>query len=88
MGDAHRGVSITYSSTVRYVEASDSVMIEPDADHVKISICPGVSTNTYLSAFARFSTNSITWSNRVANKFSDVRMPPFGPSLYCFITSL
>ena len=33
-----RGVSTTYTSTVAKLEASDSVMIEPDADHVNTSI--------------------------------------------------
>ena len=32
--------------------------------------------------------NILTWSNLVANKFSEVTMPPLGPSAYCFITSL
>lgn len=29
-----------------------------------------------------------TWSNRVAKRLQDVRMPPLGPRLYCFITFL
>jgi hypothetical protein len=29
-----------------------------------------------------------TWSKRVANRLHEVRMPPFGPSPYCFITFL
>ena len=29
----------------------------------------------------------ITCSKRVAKKFSAVRMPPLGPSWYCFMTS-
>jgi hypothetical protein len=52
-------------------------IIEPDADHVNISICPGVSITTYPFFFDII---SITWSNFVVNKFSAVRMPPFG---YC-----
>ena len=30
----------------------------------------------------------LTWSKRVAKRLSDVRMPPLGPRLYCFMTSL
>lgn len=45
-GDVVRGVSITYATQVGRVDAIASVMIAPDADHVKISICPGVSTST------------------------------------------
>jgi hypothetical protein len=41
-----RGVSTTYAITVGYVLAKESVMIAPDADQVKISICPGVSNKT------------------------------------------
>lgn len=37
------GVSMMYNNTVGYVDAIVSVMIAPDADHVNISICPGVS---------------------------------------------
>jgi len=33
---------------VGYVAAIVSVMIVPEADHVNTSICPGVSTITYL----------------------------------------
>lgn len=29
-----------------------------------------------------------TWSKRVANRLQEVRMPPLGPKLYCFITFL
>ena len=29
----------------------------------------------------------VTCSKRVAKKFSAVRMPPLGPSWYCFMTS-
>ena len=41
-------VSITYTTTVGNVDAKVSVMIEPEADQVKTSICPGVSMITYL----------------------------------------
>lgn len=40
------GVSTTYATTVGNVDAKASVMIAPEADQVKISICPGVSTRT------------------------------------------
>lgn len=38
VGDVVRGVSIIYATTVGRVEAIESVMIDPEADHVKISI--------------------------------------------------
>jgi hypothetical protein len=38
LGDVVRGVSITYATQVGIVEAMDSVMIDPEADQVKISI--------------------------------------------------
>ena len=65
-----------------------SEMMVPDADHVKISIWPGVSIKTCSSASAFASTRDMTWSNLVANRLSAVMMPPFGPSWYCFMTSL
>lgn len=37
-GAVVRGVSMIYATTVGNEEATASVMIEPDADHVKISI--------------------------------------------------
>ena len=40
------GVSIMYATTVGREDATASVMIAPEADHVKISICPGVSRIT------------------------------------------
>jgi hypothetical protein len=43
-GATVRGVSMMYATTVGKVEAIASVMMAPEADHVKISICPGVST--------------------------------------------
>ena len=47
-GLTDRTVSMTYTTTVGKVVASDSVMMLPDADQVKASICPGVSINTEL----------------------------------------
>jgi hypothetical protein len=41
-------VSITYATTVGSDDAMASVMIAPEADHVKISIWPGVSTRIWL----------------------------------------
>jgi hypothetical protein len=38
VGDVVRGVSIMYATTVGKEEAIESVMIDPEADHVKISI--------------------------------------------------
>lgn len=43
-GLAVRGVSTTYTMTVGNVDASDSVIMAPEADHVNASIWPGVST--------------------------------------------
>lgn len=40
------GVSMMYATTVGREEATASVMIAPEADQVKISICPGVSRMT------------------------------------------
>jgi hypothetical protein len=37
-GDTVRGVSITYAMTVGIDDAIASVIIDPEADHVKISI--------------------------------------------------
>mmetsp|Transcript_14691 Transcript_14691/g.22761 ORF Transcript_14691/g.22761 Transcript_14691/m.22761 type:complete len:81 (+) Transcript_14691:754-996(+) len=46
--DTQRGVSTTKASTVGKELASASLIIVPDADHVKASIWPGVSTNICL----------------------------------------
>jgi hypothetical protein len=45
-----RGVSMIYATTVGKEEATAPVMIAPDADQVKISICPGVSRMILLDA--------------------------------------
>lgn len=90
-GRAERGVSTTYTMTVGSEAASASAMTAPDADHVKISIWPGVSMRTCaggVSEATRFSTSASTWSNLVAKRLRAVRMPPFGPSWYCFMTPL
>ena len=43
-------------------EAISSVMMAPEADHVKISICPGVSATMYCSGGSLgFSHNLMTW---------------------------
>ena len=47
-GLTQRAVSIMYATTVGNDEASDSVIIVPEADQVNTSICPGVSNSTYL----------------------------------------
>lgn len=47
-GLTERTVSITYTMTDGKVVANDSVMMEPEADQVKASICPGVSMSTKL----------------------------------------
>jgi hypothetical protein len=46
VGEVVRGVSMTYATTVGIADAMASVIIAPDADQVKISICPGVSRRT------------------------------------------
>merc|ERR1712159_395047 len=85
-----RGVSTIYNKTVGKLVANVSEIIVPDALQVNTSIWPGVSKKTYfnLFVFALFSSIPMTWSNRVANRFKLVRIPPLGPSEYCFITSL
>ena len=45
-GAVVRGVSMMYATTVGNDEATASVIIAPEADHVNISICPGVSRIT------------------------------------------
>ncbi len=45
-GAVARGVSTMYAMTVGREDAIASVIIAPDADQVKISICPGVSMIT------------------------------------------
>lgn len=57
------------------MDESELEIIDPDADHVNISICPGVSMTTNPSFFERM---FITWSNLVVNKFNAVKIPPFG----------
>ena len=56
------------------------------ADVHRESIARG--RQTHLCSGARFSMKPITWSKRVANRFNEVTIPPFGPKPYCFITSL
>lgn len=48
-GAAVRGVSIMYATTVGNEDATASVMMAPEADHVNISICPGVSSMIFLA---------------------------------------
>jgi hypothetical protein len=45
-GAVVRGVSMMYATQVGILEAIASVMMAPEADQVKISIWPGVSTRT------------------------------------------
>ena len=45
-GDMQRGVSTMYNIHEGKDDATDSVITAPEADHVKISICPGVSHST------------------------------------------
>jgi hypothetical protein len=90
------GVSMIYAMTVGKEEANDSKRMLPEADHTKTSICPGVSIRKCFGGMmvlsggglARFSSKAMIWSILVAKRFSDVKMPPFGPRLYCFMTSL
>lgn len=41
-----------------------------------------ISEVSHSTVSALFSTRPRTWSNLVVNRFSAVRMPPFGPRLY------
>jgi hypothetical protein len=52
-GDAQRGVSTTYATSVGNEDASSSVTMAPLALHVKISIWPGVSTMMCSSGGSR-----------------------------------
>ena len=66
-GCRQRGVSTTKSTMVGKVEAKASVTICPEADHVKISICPGVSAMMYFGEGSfRFSQSPITCMKPVA----------------------
>ena len=77
------------ANTVRNAEASALAAMAPDTDYTKHSIWPGVSIRTrgVGPAAARRSRMPTTWSILVANRFSDVTMPPLGPRLGCVITS-
>lgn len=59
-GWLQRGVSITNNTTVGNVLANASVIIWPEADQVKISICPGVSAIIYFGAGSRFFSHKET----------------------------
>ena len=50
--------------------------------------CEACQNPSYLQSDDLFSKYCITWSNFVAKRFNDVIIPPFGPRLYCFMTSL
>lgn len=67
--------------TVGNNDAKVSVIIVPDADQVKTSICPGVSIMMLFNP-SFFSSISRTLSNLVAKRLSDVIIAPFGPNLY------
>ena len=54
-----RGVSIIYATTVGKAEATASVMMAPDADQVKISICPGVSKMIFLNSIGERGTTKV-----------------------------
>ena len=78
-------------------EARESSRILPEALQTKTSIWPGVSTRMCWIGFAvgwdgsgavRFSRRCRIWSTLVAKRLREVRMPPLGPRLYCFMTSL
>src|SRR3569833_1608466 len=89
---AVRGESKMKAITVGNDEARDSRRMVPEADQTNTSIWPGVSTRMCLtggfagcsgSGVVRFSRSLRIWSTLVEKRFSDVRMPPFGPRLYC-----
>lgn len=59
--------------------------------------CIRVSTRMFLIGFllrfagsgpVRFSNSFKIWSTLVEKRLREVRIPPFGPRLYCFMTSL
>src|SRR3954452_18910467 len=92
-----RGVSMMYAMTVGNDDARVSRRILPEALQTKTSIWPGVSIRMCSMGFAegfsgfgavRFSRREMIWSTLVANRLREVKMPPLGPRLYCFITSL
>lgn len=70
----------TNASVIRVLPTNASVMMEPDADQVNTSICPGVSKIICRTSDFRFSKRSNTPENLVVKRFKDVMMPPFGPS--------
>ena len=72
VGEVVRGVSMMYATTVGRELAMASVMIAPDADHVKISICPGVSTRTYLNA-SRESAYEVRKQERITHSTVSAR---------------
>ncbi|KAH3660203.1 hypothetical protein OGAPHI_007408 [Ogataea philodendri] len=81
VGDELLGVSMMYAMTVGKVDANASVMMAPEADQMKHSICPGVSTIQCLNLSDFLSTKPITWSILVENRLSDVTIAPLGPKL-------
>ena len=67
-GWAHLGVSMMKATMVGKPDANASVMMAPEADQVKISICPGVSTIMYFRGESRgFSQRLITWLKSTEN---------------------
>ena len=79
-----------YESATRRVEICRGAAAAPDpqvsaaADSTSPPLAlPLLRSRTDSSSGARLSTNPSTWSNRVANRLSAVKMPPFGPRLYC-----
>jgi hypothetical protein len=60
-GAVVRGVSIIYATTVGKDEATASVIMAPDADQVNISICPGVSSMTWLQVYIRHEKHQGKW---------------------------
>ena len=71
------------------VDAKASVMIAPDADHVKISIWPGVSTKIYFGCgFRFFSQICITYTSahQLMKVLSNEDLIPLGAWLQGTVT--
>lgn len=76
---------------VSYAETAYNVTGGAGAGDIRVST--SMFFMSFLSGFAgsgaaRFSSRPRIWSTLVAKRFNDVRMPPLGPRLYCFMTSL
>ena len=69
-----------------------SVRMMDEEDHVKTSICPGMSTTKMLVSLLLLAITCsmpvMMCSGWAVKRLRAVRMAPFGPSLWSFITLL